>query len=63
MSKMTPQSKAKQAAIALIRATREAGWLKAKFEIKPDGCLIVDAEMVDRESLDDFYSSELRMTK
>ena len=44
-----------------IREAREAGWLRAKFEIKPDGSVTVDAGMVDPEAADDSLSSDLRM--
>ena len=44
-----------------IREAREAGWLRAKFETKPDGSVTVDAGMVDPEAADDFLSSDLRM--
>ena len=46
MTKASVQTKAKQAASAFIREAREAGWQRAKFEIKPDGSVIVDANMV-----------------
>jgi hypothetical protein len=52
---------ARQAAVLLIREVREAGWLRAKFEIKPDGSVIVDAGMVEPEAQDDFLGSDLRM--
>jgi Tfp pilus assembly protein PilW len=52
---------ARQAAVLLIREAREAGWLRAKFEIKPDGSVTVDAGMVEPEAQDDFLSSDLRM--
>lgn len=52
---------ARQAAVLLIREAREAGWLRAKFEIKPDGSVTVDAGMVESEAQDDFLSSDLRM--
>ncbi|ANP35741.1 hypothetical protein JL2886_00816 [Phaeobacter gallaeciensis] len=55
------QTKARQAASAFIREAREAGWQRAKFEIKPDGSVIVDANMVAPEAADDFLNSDLRM--
>jgi Tfp pilus assembly protein PilW len=61
MSKTSAQTKAKQAASAFIREAREAGWQRAKFEIKPDGSVIVDANMVASEAVDDFLKSNLRM--
>ncbi len=60
MTKASVQTKAKQAASAFIREAREAGWQRAKFEIKPDGSVIVDANMVAREAADDFLNSDLR---
>ena len=48
-------------ASAFIREAREAGWQRAKFEIKPDGSVIVDANMVAPEAADDFLNSDLRM--
>lgn len=59
----TPHTQAKQIATALIRETRAAGWARAKFEIKPDGSVTVDAGMVEPDGGDDFLSSELRMGK
>ena len=47
--------------MACIREAREAGWQRAKFEIKPDGSVIVDANMVAAEAADDFLNSDLRM--
>ena len=32
-----PQTQARQNAVALIQAAREAGWERARFELKPDG--------------------------
>lgn len=61
MTKASAQKKAKQAASAFIREAREAGWQRAKFEIKPDGSVIVDANMVAAEVADDFLNSDLRM--
>lgn len=61
MSNVTVQTKARQAASAFIREAREAGWQCAKFEIKPDGSVIVDANMVAPEAADDFLNSDLRM--
>jgi Tfp pilus assembly protein PilW len=61
MTKASVQTKARQAASAFIREAREAGWQRAKFEIKPDGSVIVDANMVAPEAADDFLNSDLRM--
>ncbi len=61
MSNVTVHTKARQAASQFIREAREAGWLRAKLEIKPDGSVTVDAGMVDPEAADDFLSSDLRM--
>jgi hypothetical protein len=52
---------ARQAASALIREAREAGWLRARFEIKPDGSVTVDAGMVEPDSNDEFLNGDLRM--
>ncbi|MFS4582468.1 hypothetical protein [Phaeobacter sp. C3_T13_0] len=38
-----------------------SGWQRAKFGIKPDGSVIVDANMVAAEAADDFLNSDLRM--
>ena len=46
MTKASAQTKAKQAASAFILEAREASWQRAKFEFKPDGSVIVDANMV-----------------
>lgn len=56
-----PQTQAKQNAVALIQAAREAGWARARFELKPDGTTIVDATMSDADAVDDFTSADLRM--
>jgi Tfp pilus assembly protein PilW len=61
MTKASVQAKAKQAASAFIRDAREAGWQRAKFEIRPDGSVIVDANMVAAEVADDFLNGDLRM--
>lgn len=61
MTTASIQTKAKQAASAFIREAREAGWQRAKFEIRPDGSVVVDANMITAESGDDFLNSDLRM--
>ena len=61
MTRASVQAKAKQAASAFIREARESGWQRAKFEIKPDGSVIVDANMVAVEVADDFLNGDLRM--
>jgi Tfp pilus assembly protein PilW len=61
MTKASVQAKAKQAASAFIRDAREAGWQRAKFEIRPDGSVIVDANMVAADVADDFLNGDLRM--
>lgn len=61
MTKASVQAKAKQAASAFIREAREAGWQRAKFEIRPDGSVIVDANMAAAEVADDFLNGDLRM--
>ncbi|WP_299842156.1 hypothetical protein [uncultured Roseovarius sp.] len=61
MSRLNPQTAAKNTAAALLREAREAGWLRAKFEIRPDGSVSVDAGMSEPEGGDDFLSSDLRM--
>lgn len=54
---------AKNTVAALMREAREAGWVRARFEIKPDGSVTVDAGMVDPDAADDFLNSDLRMGK
>ena len=54
---------AKNTVAALMREARAAGWVRARFEIKPDGSVTVDAGMVDPDAADDFLTSELRMGK
>lgn len=61
MTKTSAQTKAKKAASAFIREAREAGWQRAKFEIRPDGSVIVDVNMLAAEVADDFLNSDLRM--
>jgi hypothetical protein len=61
MTTASVHTKAKQAASAFIREAREAGWQRAKFEIRPDGSVVVDANMIAAESGDDFLNSNLRM--
>lgn len=64
MAKLSTQSAAKNAVAALIHEAREAGWVRARFEIKPDGSVTLDAGMVDhQDASDDFLNSELRMGK
>lgn len=59
----SPQTQAKQNAVALIQAARDAGWVRARFELKPDGTTIIDASMAEPEAADDFLNTELRMGK
>ena len=54
---------AKSTVAALLRDARAAGWMRARFEIKPDGSITVDAGMTDPEGGDDFLNSDLRMGK
>jgi len=54
---------ARNTVVALLREAREAGWVRAKFEIKPDGSVTVDAGMTTLEGGDDFLASDLRMGK
>ena len=63
MTKTTFQTRAKQAVSSLLRDARDAGWVRAKFEIKPDGSVTVDAGMGDPSGGDDFLESDLRMGK
>ena len=57
----SPQSQAKNTVAALMREARAAGWVRARFEIKPDGSVTIDAGMLDPESRDDFFSPNLHM--
>lgn len=59
----SPHTIAKQTVLALIREAREAGWVRAKFEIRPDGSVTIDAGMTDGEAADEFLAPELRMGK
>ncbi|OWV55194.1 hypothetical protein CDZ97_23820 [Mameliella alba] len=61
MADPRPHTAAKQAVAALLREAREAGWLRARFEIKPDGSVTVDAVMSDTDAADEFLSGDLRM--
>ncbi|WIY24538.1 hypothetical protein [Parasedimentitalea psychrophila] len=63
MANFSPQTMARNTVIALLREAREAGWVRAKFEIKPDGSVTVDAGMTTQEGGDDFLASDLRMGK
>lgn len=63
MPSPSPQSIAKQTVVALMREARAAGWVRARFEIKPDGSVTIDAGMTDPDSGDDFLSTDLRMGK
>jgi hypothetical protein len=58
-----PQTQARQNAVALIQAAREAGWARARFELKPDGTTVIDASMGDPDGRDDFLAGDLRMGK
>jgi len=60
---LRPQTQAKKNAVALIQAARDAGWRRAKFEIRPDGSVTVDAGMAEIEGGDEFLDSDLRMGK
>jgi len=61
MTQRNVHTTARQAASALIREAREAGWLRARFEIKPDGSVTVDAGMAEPDSSDEFLNGDLRM--
>lgn len=63
MTKPRSYTAAKQTISALLRDARDAGWSRARFEIKPDGSVTIDAVMADIEPIDDFLNTELRMTK
>lgn len=63
MTKTTIQTKAKQAVSSLLKDARDAGWSRAKFEMKPDGSVTVDAGMGDPAGADDFLEGDLRMGK
>lgn len=56
-----PHTQARQNAVALLRAARDAGWMRARFELKPDGKTVIDTSMIDKDSTDDFLSGELRI--
>jgi len=58
-----PAIDARNTVAALIREAREAGWRRAKFEIKPDGSVTIDASMADPEGGDDFLGTDLRIGK
>ncbi|MCV6595959.1 MAG: hypothetical protein OIF40_02580 [Mangrovicoccus sp.] len=57
------RSKAKQVVSALISEARKAGWLRAKFEIRPDGSVTIEAAMTEDLDEDDFFFADLRMNK
>jgi len=59
----SPQVHAQRLVSALVREARQAGWARAKFEIKPDGSVLVDTAMTDQDQTDDFTNSKLRMGK
>lgn len=63
MTQPRPYTAAKQTISALLRDARDAGWSRARFEIKPDGSVTIDAGMIDAEPIDDFLDAELRMGK
>lgn len=63
MTKPRPYTAAKQTISALLRDAREAGWSQARFEIKPDGSVTIEAGMADIEAVDDFLNVDLRMGK
>lgn len=63
MSHRNPQTTAKITTAALLRAARDAGWERAKVEIKPDGSVTLDAGMHEPETQDDFLDTDLRMGK
>lgn len=57
------QTKAKNTATALVREARSAGWERVKLEIRPDGCVTVDAGMEEIDGQDDFSNCEMKMGK
>lgn len=63
MADLRPYTAAKQTVSSLLREAREAGWARARFEIKPDGSVTVDAGMAELEAVDDFLNGDLRMGK
>ncbi|WP_267632558.1 hypothetical protein [Frigidibacter sp. RF13] len=63
MANPRAQTVAKQTVAALMREARAAGWARAKFEIRPDGSVTIDAGMTLPESNDDFLAADLRMGK
>lgn len=56
-----PQTTARTTAATLIRQARDAGWTRAKIEIKPDGSVSIDAAMDDVDGREDFLTADLRM--
>lgn len=60
---LSPVTQARNTVAALMREARAAGWARAKFEIRPDGSVTVDAGMTDPEGGDDFLGVDLRMGK
>lgn len=61
MIKVSIQIKVKQVVFVFICEVWEVGWQCVKFEIKFDGSVIVDVNMVVLEVVDDFFNSDLRM--
>ncbi|SCZ53970.1 hypothetical protein SAMN04488118_102220 [Epibacterium ulvae] len=61
MSVVQSHSKAKQVVSLLISEARKAGWLHARFEIRPDGSVTVEAGMREHVGADDFFVEDLRM--
>ncbi len=57
----SPQTKARQTAIALVKEAKAAGWLRAVIKCKPDGTVQLDASMSVYEGDDNFNTDDLRM--
>ncbi len=63
MRSPSPHTFAKNAAKELVREAKSAGWERVKLEIKPDGCLTLNAGMEEIDGQDDFFDCEMRMGK
>lgn len=49
--------------IAMLPAALEAGWTTVRVEVWPDGKIVLHASVQDKETVDDFLTSNLRVGK
>jgi hypothetical protein len=58
-----PLLQARNNVIALLPAAHKAGWSTLRVELCPDGTITIHASMQEKEIVDDFLTSNLRIGK